>query len=518
MKTLKVSLVALNPWGCHNTSLYLLKTYALKDAYIKENVDFSLHFFDSLIPHQSNGVDFIIRRIIEDDSSLIGFSCYCWNIKEVLEIADIIKKIDPQKKIVLGGPEASGNASYLMEQYNSIDMIIKGEGELAFSELLGYYLEKIKDIKAVSSLVFRDGERISYNMEAKVEDLGDIPQLFSTGNVNANEIGESLYSFETKRGCTYQCDYCFHHKGSHLVREYPLKQVKEELNELLNSNLKYIWVTDPCFNENEERSIEIIQYIVQNNHKQISFAFELRNETLTERFIIELSKLESTRFIAMGLQTITDRALDAIHRKFDRDKFEHNLTLIKKYFRPDVRIHIDLIYGLPLDTLLGYKHSIDYCISLGGIIFTQPLKVLPGTRLEGSALKYGIVTNPNPPYEVLYHNSFSFKDMCQAKKINTALYLYQSHSTIEQWFRQIQAHKGERLSDIFEELGSCLWDKKIDPLFLNYKQFSVGFLLKASKGAYGRVYNIAFDISQGIDETQIIQVDWGSIANQQFYR
>src|SRR5688500_18377289 len=38
---------------------------------------------------------------------LVAFSCYIWNITQTLEVAKKIKAINPDVKILLGGPEVS---------------------------------------------------------------------------------------------------------------------------------------------------------------------------------------------------------------------------------------------------------------------------------------------------------------------------------------------------------------------------------------------------------------------------
>ena len=73
-------------------------------------------------------------------------------------------------------------------------------------------------------------------------------------------------------------------------------------------------------------------------------------------------------------------------------------------------------------------------------------------------------------------------------------------------------------SDMFEEFGSHLWDEKIDPLFQNYRQFSAGFLLGLVREHLSGFYNVPVTPPGTFDESQVIQIDWGSVAAQQFYR
>jgi anaerobic magnesium-protoporphyrin IX monomethyl ester cyclase len=66
---------------------------------------------------------------------VIAFSCYIWNITQTLEVARIIKSLNPQAKILLGGPEVSYDWNDIIK-LNEVDYIIVGEGEIPFAAFL----------------------------------------------------------------------------------------------------------------------------------------------------------------------------------------------------------------------------------------------------------------------------------------------------------------------------------------------------------------------------------------------
>lgn len=510
-----ISLVALNPMNVISTNLYLLKEFANKHKEISEEFDIRLHYFDSLIPDQSNAIDLIVRRILDSDCEVIGFSTYCWNIETVLQCTKMVKSIKPEITIFFGGPEATGNSFELILNYKIIDFIIAGEGEIAFKEYLEYLLGKLKK-EEVANLVYLQNDQIRYNHEKIIANLDEIPPLFSSGAINVDAIGTHLYSFETVRGCSYQCSYCYHHKGCHEIRGYSLERVYNELGALLKSKkLKYIWIIDPCFNDNEERSIKIIRYIVNNNINNIEFGFEIRNETMSETFIREMSKLQNIKFVAMGLQTIQEKALRAVHRELDKQKFEENIELIKKYFSKDVDVHVDLIFGLPENNLEDYKNSINYVLGLGCMIFTQPLKILHGTELAKEINKYGLVVNEKPPYEVLYNVTFSYDDMIEAKKINAMLNLFQSTSAIRNIFEQIHQKFCISYADLLQRYGDYFWSLGDDFLFTNYISVEMKDLAEMLQDATEYLFGVKN--KEGNFDNTMIQLDWGSVAKQQKY-
>ena len=516
MKKQRVALIGINPNKVHSSGTYYLKAYAEKSEKVREIYDIDIKVFDSLVAEQSNALDLFTRRLLNNQYEIMCFSVYCWNIKLVQEMICVMKKVNPEVTILLGGPEVSGNADCYLSSHASIDYIIEGEGEIAFQEFLLFYKGYL-NIENVHNLVYRKNGNLVRNKKKVVDDLNEIPSIYLNHYLNINNIGDSFYSYETKRGCQYKCSYCFHHGGSHYIREFSLERVLAELEIILNSNLKYVWIIDPCFNENEERAIRILQFIRENNKNNIEFGFEMRNETLSEDIIYEMSLLESTRFFALGLQTLNQDALSAMHRDFNLQKFEENMSIIKRFYKGTDKIHIDLIFGLPKTTLKDYMEAVDYCVEWDTTVFTQPLKVLPGTDLISEKEKFGIVCNEQAPYEVIENDTFPYEDMCRAKKLNVGLYLYQLHPYIKKWIDHVKRTKQKRYSELFLEIAEYLWEQENDEFFANYVSFRLKFVLEKVKTIIYCLYQVECEIDLLIDRNKIVHIDWGSIANHVEY-
>ena len=94
MKTL---LVAINAQYIH-TNLAVRYLCRYQDLDKSQDVSFA-EFTINQLPEQ------IFRRIYEQNPDLLCFSCYLWNIRTVLQLADDYKQLRPEAKILLGGPE-----------------------------------------------------------------------------------------------------------------------------------------------------------------------------------------------------------------------------------------------------------------------------------------------------------------------------------------------------------------------------------------------------------------------------
>ena len=97
----------------------------------------------------NNYVEDILQDLYEEKADVVIFSCYIWNISFVRELAAELKKVSPEVKIWAGGPEVSYAANKFLMENPAFDLIMQGEGEEVFSELICLTVEekcRIKDV------------------------------------------------------------------------------------------------------------------------------------------------------------------------------------------------------------------------------------------------------------------------------------------------------------------------------------------------------------------------------------
>ena len=72
-------------------------------------------------------------------ASVVAFSCYVWNLRYSLEIARLAKKNNKDIRTIFGGPSIprmEPNVGAFFSRHKFIDVLVFGEGEVAFREIL----------------------------------------------------------------------------------------------------------------------------------------------------------------------------------------------------------------------------------------------------------------------------------------------------------------------------------------------------------------------------------------------
>lgn len=139
----------------------------------------------------NNYVEDILQDLYEEKADVVIFSCYIWNISFVRELAAELKKVSPDVKIWAGGPEVSYAANKFLMENPAFDLIMQGEGEEVFSELIRLTVEekcRIRDVykqseseKVLSGIVEK---RYSIERKQAVKEEKDIEDKHFAGEDN----------------------------------------------------------------------------------------------------------------------------------------------------------------------------------------------------------------------------------------------------------------------------------------------------------------------------------------------
>ncbi len=81
----------------------------------------------------------VVERVLREQPRIVGFGVYIWNVRQTTEVVGELRRVAPDVKLVLGGPEVSYDADDL-EIVALVDCIVSGEGDLVFADVCRRFL------------------------------------------------------------------------------------------------------------------------------------------------------------------------------------------------------------------------------------------------------------------------------------------------------------------------------------------------------------------------------------------
>jgi anaerobic magnesium-protoporphyrin IX monomethyl ester cyclase len=383
------------------------------------------------------------------DFEIIAFSCYIWNINQTLDVCQRIKLLNPNAKILLGGPEVSYEWEDVIALPH-VDFIITGEGEIPFREFLTNYPD---NLFLVPSLIRKDNIEILYNSETKNFDLNNFQGLMPYSFDDPEEIKNKVLYIETSRGCPYKCEFCLASLDNK-VRYLPMDTIKETLLYMMQHG-KVIKFLDRTFNIKKTFTIEIFQFILDNYRPGNVFQFEITADIVHPEivaFVREKVPKGLFRF-EIGIQTVNQKANLEVQRK---QNFYKTAAVVKQ-LDDIIEMHLDLIVGLPFDYWEDVKFSIEEVFKLyPPELQLGFLKFLKGTPMRDKE-QHGFVFDPEPPYQLIESKYLSKEELADIVKLEHALEVYWNKKRAEQTLRYV-AQKYS-IFDFLLGLGSFFGEK-----------------------------------------------------------
>lgn len=403
-------------------------------------------------------VDFILAELFREQPDIICFSCYIWNIEMVKKLTPELKKILPQVLIALGGPEVSYNSEAYLKENPSVDIIMRGEGELTFTELLDYWDSPTKpcDLADIAGLSFRQGDTIMTTAARKPLDLARLP--FPYEDDSLEEMDKIIY-YESSRGCPYNCAYCLSsvEKG---VRFVPLEKVYKHLQRFLDAKVRQVKFVDRTFNCNKAHTLAIWRYLAEHDNGVTNFHFELTADLLDEELLDFLRPLRKGLFqFEIGVQSTNPKTIQAIRRTVS---FEKVAQVVRRVHEGgNIHQHLDLIAGLPYEDYASFRQSFNDVYALRPEQLQLGfLKVLSGTYLANMAQEWGIIRRDYAPYEVLSTRELPPQDVLKLKSIEEMVETYYNSGKFQHTLRQLVGYATDAFA-FYEGLAAYWQDKKL---------------------------------------------------------
>ncbi len=398
------------------------KKHIMESAY---HLNWIHNFFESIYPEIRDTIDDWVDEIAQDDSQIIGFSVFSVNKVLALYMIKKIKEKNPEKIIIVGGPQVSRYEDDREITDNEfIDYIVTDEGEETLYELVSTIKNK-GDIRKVKGVIFKE--------QNKKIDTGERPFISSLDELFFPDIPDFPLEYYrdlsipilSSRGCLYRCSFCsewvfwksFRYRtGNNVYNEF-----KHRVNELGKNSF---YMVDSLINGNIKELRTLCDLIIEDKDLKIFWGGKASIRPEMAGDLLRKMYDAGNRSIVYGIESGSDKVLKDMKKAFT---VELAKKVIRETCEAGIAVGIFWIIGFPTENESDFQKSIDFLNEIKDYVdVVTPgygCGILKGSELYTDYRKYGITfkedgwyslnTNPNMRVERLKR----FKEECNRIKI-----------------------------------------------------------------------------------------------------
>ncbi len=335
----------------------------------------------------------IAERLLAERPEILGFGVYIWNLTQTTELVALLKRLRPEIRIVLGGPEVSHEYREL-PIFDAADYLITGPADLAFADLCRRLL---------------DGER---PLSKVVEAVPPAPEqiVLPYGFYDHRDLAHRVLYVEASRGCPYRCEFCLSALDQRVL-PFDRESFLAAMQGLYERGARRFKFVDRTFNLRIEDCLAILGFFLARLEPGLFLHFELIPDRLPERLKAAIARFPpgSLQF-EVGVQSFNPEVQARIGRRQNNAKSADNLRWLSR--ESGAHVHADLIVGLPGEDLASFGAGLDRLVALGPQeIQIGLLKRLRGAPIARHTESQGMVYQPFPPYQVLQTRALSFEEV-----------------------------------------------------------------------------------------------------------
>jgi radical SAM superfamily enzyme YgiQ (UPF0313 family) len=347
-----------------------------------EGYDNEIHIDNKFIQYGSSEVDIIDRvKSFKPDIVGIHLSLSIYE-RAALRVAFIIKKFNKNIKTILGGVHATFCSDRLIRNKN-IDHIIRGEGEIAFLNLVN---GTIKD-KIIEGI--------------PIQNLDDIPlpayhllniNKYLSINLPHNHFtkSERAACIITSRGCPGRCIFCSSSNFfGHKVRMRSVENIRKEIEYLIdNYDIREIQFIDDNLTYDRNRAIEIFKMM-----KKYRLPWCTPNGISINRIDVDMVKMMKSSGcyrVTYAIESGNNRVVNKLIKKgIDLNYAKKLIKETKKI----IDVHCFFIIGIPGETYSDMEDTFKFIKDTSPNSISLAIAMpLPGSELYNICVDNGYIS------------------------------------------------------------------------------------------------------------------------------
>jgi radical SAM superfamily enzyme YgiQ (UPF0313 family) len=326
----------------------------------------------------------------EGAPDVLAFSVLGWNYRSFGCLAETHKQLRPDGVTVFGGNHVANQADRVFREFPHVDVVVNGEGEHTFQELVHRILEQgtSRDFSTVAEVSFRDdvGAVVTTGKRERIPDLDVIPSPFLSGTIpmldHAGRFRYDVALMETNRGCPYKCSFCYWGGAvGQRVRSFSRERLAAELDYFGFHQVPTVVLCDANFGllEADEHFVEDLIKTRERYGfpKALESSWAKNKSARFYRIVKDLKNHGFKSSFTLALQTLSDEALTGMRRKNMRvNQWEELADWLTE---EGLDSYAELIWGAPGETPESFLAGYDRLASKVSRVAVYPMLLLPNT-------------------------------------------------------------------------------------------------------------------------------------------
>jgi anaerobic magnesium-protoporphyrin IX monomethyl ester cyclase len=413
-------------------------------SYLRRHSSYRADILD-LVPAKDR--ETMLRQwLMKNSYDVVGLTGTTENRFFVCDLVDIIKDKNPKARIVLGGHHFTYTAEETLSSNLDVDIVVRGEGEKTFLELIEHYDGKCQNMHVIRGISFREGDRIFSNPSREyISNLDDVSILddayqdvCDTGGIYSETFNLSNFHEEEApakhihvgRGCPGRCVFCLYHKWKYRTRT--VDSVVEEIKRNIDMyGYKRFHLDDPHLLKRTSFIDELCSRI-EKEKLDIEWYAETRADI--DPGILTTMRKAGLVSIDLGLESASPKVLKAIKKEI---RTEQVTAVLRKCKNLGIRTLVFSMLSLPDEMDDDAEMTVRFLEEHRNFITTFQMarvtRIYPGTELEVMARQRLIITYDFSWYDRNYSTTDPFGNV-----MNVPLWMeHLSPATIKRFYYRV---------------------------------------------------------------------------------
>jgi anaerobic magnesium-protoporphyrin IX monomethyl ester cyclase len=327
------------------------------------NAGYEAEIYDAMT--KKVGFEEIRDKIKDSKPDFVGTSAFTGSSPDAIKVLELAKSINPDIVTIIGGVHPTFMYDEMFSITDSIDYIVRGEGEITLPELLDA-VSNDKPVSSIKGIAYKEGGVVTVTPDRPFLHSFDA-QPMAWDLLDWDDYtyyilpGSRLASVCTSRGCEQECTFCSQQKyWNKTWRGRSPEDVVREMEELNNKyGVDVVLFTDDYPSPDRERWERILDLLIEKK-MDMKILMETRaGDIVRDEEILDKYKKAGIIHIYVGTEATQQESLDYIKKDLSVDESKKALALLRE---KGIVTETSMILGYPDETEESIARTLELAI------------------------------------------------------------------------------------------------------------------------------------------------------------